>query len=180
VAGILPTTSVLEGKMREHQNLALVRRVGTAIQTRNIRDAAAALAENVAWDYFNPRLPELAGDHVGLRGISAFFDKLARDTACTFTVESVSASEIRDELVVTQARIKLTLQGRAIVTDAVACGAYAAGGLRKSGTFLPYTRDEMRCESVRWQTRNESNVGDGQLEQNALMMLTGNETRLQR
>ena len=75
--------------------------------------------EDVVWHYFNPRRPELAGDYVGVPAVAAFFESVARRTAGTFRLEPVSASSAGDELVVTHARLQLTLDTRQIQTDAV-------------------------------------------------------------
>jgi ketosteroid isomerase-like protein len=105
--------------MPEHRNLSLVREAGKAIQAGTIRDAAGVFAEGVVWHYFNPRLPMLAGDYAGIDGIATFFEKVAQHTNGTFRMQPVSATPIGDELVVTHARLALTLAGRPIETDVV-------------------------------------------------------------
>jgi ketosteroid isomerase-like protein len=103
----------------EHPNISIVKRVGSAIQAGDIGGARDVLGEDVVWHYFNPRLPELAGDYVGVPAVAAFFESVARRTGGTFRVEPVSASSAGDELVVTHGRLQLTLDARQIQTDAV-------------------------------------------------------------
>jgi ketosteroid isomerase-like protein len=105
--------------MVEHPNISIVKRIGSAIQAGDIGGARDVLGEEVVWHYFNPRLPELAGDYVGIAGIAAFFESVARRTGGTFRVEPVSANSAGDELVVTHARLHLTLDTRQIQTDAL-------------------------------------------------------------
>ncbi len=103
----------------EHPNISIVKQIGSAIQAGDIRKARNVLGENVVWHYFNPRLPELAGDHVGLDAVTALFEKVGQRTHGTFRVEPVSANPAGDELIVTHARLHLTLDARQVQTDAV-------------------------------------------------------------
>ena len=99
----------------KHPNVALIEQL-------DIRDMAAAadvFAEDVVWHYFNPLLPEIEGDYVGLAGIGTFFEKVGGATAGTFRIEPVSLTPIGDELVVAHTRNSLTLEGRQITTDVV-------------------------------------------------------------
>jgi uncharacterized protein len=105
--------------MAEHSNISIVKRIGSAIRAGDIGGARDVLGEHVVWHYFNPRLPELAGDYVRIAAVAAFFESLARRTGETFRLEPVSANSAGDELVVTHARLQLTLDTRQIQTDAV-------------------------------------------------------------
>jgi uncharacterized protein len=113
--------------MNEHPNLAVVRNVGAAIQRGNFQEIARNVTDDVVWHYFNPRLPELANDYSGIAGVRSFFGELARRSQGTFTVEPVSADAIGDQLVVTHARISLSLDGAPIRTDAVVVWRVADG-----------------------------------------------------
>jgi hypothetical protein len=71
---------VSRAKGRECQStrtIVIVRRIGAAIQSGTISAAKDALHPDVAWHYFNPRLPEVAGDYHGASGIERFFALLA-------------------------------------------------------------------------------------------------------
>lgn len=99
----------------KHPNVALVEQ----LDLRDIAGSADIFSDDVVWHFFNPRLPELQGDYVGLAGIAAFFGKLAAATVGAFRVEPVSLTAIGDELVVAHTRNSLTLEGRRITTDVV-------------------------------------------------------------
>lgn len=98
-----------------HPNVALIEKL-------DVRDVAAAtdvFAEDAVFHYFNPRLPQLQGDYVGLAGIRSFFEKVADASAGTFRIEPVSLTPMGDELVVAHTRNSLVLEGRQITTDVV-------------------------------------------------------------
>jgi uncharacterized protein len=105
--------------MPEHPNLATVRRIGRAVQSGDIAAASEVLAEDVVWHYFNPRLPDLAGDYTGAIGLQSLFHDLARLSRGSFRVEPVSMEPVGDELVFTHVRVHLVLEERKIATDAV-------------------------------------------------------------
>jgi uncharacterized protein len=105
--------------MPEHSNLSVIRRVGQGIQKGNLAEANDALGKDIVWHYFNPRLPELAGDYEGPDGVQSFFQRLGRRTGGSFQVEPVSIHPVGDELVFTHARVHLTLDGKEVATDAV-------------------------------------------------------------
>src|SRR5918996_891009 len=107
------------GEMSEHANISLVRQIGQAIQTGHLTSVENVVADDFAWHYFNPRLPDLAGDYHGLSGVESFFSKLAEHSGGTFKMQPVSAQHIGDELVVTHGRVELTIQERHIETDVV-------------------------------------------------------------
>ena len=99
----------------EHPNVALIKRLDIS----DIASAAEVFAEDAVFHYFNPRLPDLQGDYVGLAGIGAFFQKLGSLTAGTFRIEPVSVTPVGNELVVVHTRNSLTLEGQEITTDVV-------------------------------------------------------------
>ena len=81
--------------------------------------SADLFAPDVVWHFFNPRLPDVQGDYVGLTGLRTFFDTIRSITDNTFRVELISMTAIGDELVVTHTKNKMTLGGRPIATDVV-------------------------------------------------------------
>jgi ketosteroid isomerase-like protein len=99
----------------EHANVSLLKRLDLS----NLAAAADLFAQDVVFHYFNPRLPDVQGDYVGLTGIRAFFEKIGVLTGDTFRVEPVSITAVGDELVVTQTRNSLTVQGQTIAMDVV-------------------------------------------------------------
>ena len=50
---------------KTHPNVSLLAKFDAA----NIAGSADIIAENVIWHFFNPRLPDLQGDYVGLAGV---------------------------------------------------------------------------------------------------------------
>ena len=97
----------------EHVNVSLLKR----LDLDNM--AAALFAQDVVWHFFNPLLPDVQGDYLGLTGVRTFFDKIRALTDDTFQVEPISMTAVGDELVVMQTKNRMTLQGRPIATDVV-------------------------------------------------------------
>ena len=98
-----------------HPNLALLMKVDPT----NVAASADVFAEDFVWHYFNPRLPDLQGDYVGVAGLQEFFAKLAATTDGTFKVKPISVTPVGDELVVMQTRNTMTLPGEDVKTDVV-------------------------------------------------------------
>lgn len=98
-----------------HPNVALIEQ----LDVRDIAAAANVFAENVVFHYFNPKLPEIHGDYIGLAGIQTFFEKIGSISAGTFRIEPVSITPVGDELVVVHTRNSLTLEGQPITLDVV-------------------------------------------------------------
>ena len=99
----------------DHPNLSLLQRV----DPRNIAESADVFAEDVVWHYFNPRLPEIQGEYVGVAGLQDFFAKMAAATDATFKVNPVSARAVGDELLVLHSRNTMTFPDEEVVTDVV-------------------------------------------------------------
>ena len=99
----------------EHPNVSLIQR----LDLRDLASAATIFSEDAVFRYFNPLLPEIQGDYVGLSGIQTFFRKIGAITGGTFRVEPVSITAVGDELVVVQTRNSMTIQGQRIVIDVV-------------------------------------------------------------
>ena len=111
----------------KHPNVALVERLDVS----DLSAAADVFAEDVVWHFFNPRLPDLQGDYVGLKGIGAFFEKLGGATAGTFRIEPISLTPVGDELVVAHTRNSLTLEDREITTDVVVVWRIVDGRIKE-------------------------------------------------
>jgi len=99
----------------EHPNITLLNR----LDLNNLAGAADLFAEDFVWHFFNPHLPDIAGDYVGLHGLQSLFDKLGSLTGGTFSVHPVSATAMGDELIVVHTKNRLTFQGTPIETDVV-------------------------------------------------------------
>lgn len=98
-----------------HPNVALL----SKFDPRNVAGAADIFAEDVVFHFFNPNLPDIQGDYVGLTAVQEFFGKMAEKTAGTFRVNPVSATAVGDELVVVQSKNTMILEGRQIEIDVV-------------------------------------------------------------
>lgn len=99
----------------EHPNISLLSRFDPA----NMAGAADVFGPEVVWHFFNPLLPDVQGDYVGLAGVRSFFEKMAALTNGTFEVEPIFITACGDELVVAQTRNRMRLGGRSIETDVV-------------------------------------------------------------
>ena len=99
----------------EHPNISLLKR----LDLRNLEAAKGLIAEDVIWHYFNPNLPELQGDYVGMDGIRSFFQRVGELSRGTFKVEPVSITPVGDELVMVPVRDTLTIEGKSHARDVV-------------------------------------------------------------
>lgn len=102
-------------KPEDHPNLALLNQ----INLQDIEGSKGVFTKDVVFHYFNPNLPEMQGDYVGLEGLRTFFTMIGGMTKGTFKVNPVSATAVGNELVVTHTRNSLTLNGAPIETDVV-------------------------------------------------------------
>lgn len=101
-----------------HPNLSLLERLFPLVPN-DLASAKGLLADDFVWHYFNPTLPELEGDYVGIGGLQAFFQKLGTLTEGTFRVKDKQAIPIGDELVVVHAEPNMTFEGQSFAVDAV-------------------------------------------------------------
>lgn len=100
---------------REHPNISLIKK----LDLRNLDAASHLFAQNFVWHYFNPKLPAVEGDYLGLQGLQTFFQKIGALTEGTFKVEPISVTPAGDELVVVQVRDTLILEGKSLSLDVV-------------------------------------------------------------
>ncbi len=112
----------------ERANIALLQR----LDLRDIASTKDVFAEGFVWHYFNPRLPEMEGDYVGLEGLASFFEKMRTETGGAFKVEPVSITAAGDALVVTHSKNSMTLGGQDLVVDAVVVWRFADGRIAEA------------------------------------------------
>lgn len=98
-----------------HPNVSLFDQLDPA----NIEKSADILSENFVWHFFNPAIPQIEGDYVGLKGLQRFFEILSVMTEGTFQVEPISVTPVGDELVIAHVKDRMTLNGKSIALDAV-------------------------------------------------------------
>ena len=100
---------------KEHPNISVLQR----FDPRSIAGSADVLAEDVIFHYFNPKLPEMQGDYVGLEGLQTFFEKIGGRTDGTFKVNPISATAVGDELVVAHTKNTMIFEDQQIEIDVV-------------------------------------------------------------
>jgi predicted SnoaL-like aldol condensation-catalyzing enzyme len=108
-------TDKLSIMKKEHPNVAILKN----FDPTNIAAAANILAEDAVFHYFNPKLPDLEGNYIGLKGFQEFFNKIGGLSKGTFKVNPVSIFPVGDELVVVQSINTMTLEDRQIEVDVV-------------------------------------------------------------
>ena len=117
----------------DHPNLQILKQ----LDLRDLASAKGLFAEDAVWRYYNPNLPEVQGDYVGLDGIRAFFQIIGERSRGTFKVEPVSATAVGDELVVVHARDTLTIEGRSIALDVVVVWRFVGGRIAEVWDIVP-------------------------------------------
>ena len=68
----------------EHANVSLLKQLDLG----NLSANAALFAPDVVWHFFNPRLPDVQGEYVGLDGIQSLFDRVGALSKGTFEVQT--------------------------------------------------------------------------------------------
>ncbi|NER00553.1 MAG: nuclear transport factor 2 family protein [Cyanothece sp. SIO2G6] len=114
-----------------HPNVAILEDFSKLLPQK-IADAKDLIAEDFVWHFFNFRLPEMAGDYMGLSGLQDFFTALAQLTDGTFEANPILAIPMGDELVVTHVRDRMVLDGEAIELDAVVVWRIVAGQIAEA------------------------------------------------
>lgn len=114
--------------MEEHPNVSLLKR----FNPRNIAECAGILTEDFVWHFFNPLLPEIQGDYVGLEGLQSFFDRLAAQTQGTFQVQPFAVTPVGDELLIVQSKNTMTQADRKIEVLAVVVWRVVNGRLSEA------------------------------------------------
>jgi ketosteroid isomerase-like protein len=124
----------------EHPNVSLIKRLDPS----DLAGAKDLFAENVVFHYFNPNMPELQGDYVGLDGIRTFFEMIGERTGGTFKVNPVSITAAGDELVVVRSRNTLTIGDRDIALDVVVVWRVLDGRIVEVWDIVPTQPSEVR------------------------------------
>jgi hypothetical protein len=103
----------------QQANLDLVVRAGSLIATGFANPDEDLFADDFVFHFFNPHLPELAGDHHGLDGLSSFFERLREGSDSGFHNEPHSLTPYGDELVVAYATNTVSFGGAVLDVDAI-------------------------------------------------------------
>ena len=99
----------------KHPNIALL----SKLNLQDLAGAADMFAKDFVWHYFNPALPDIHGDYIGVEGLETFFQKISGMSGGTFRISPLSASAMGDELVVVHVRDTMVRQGQPTALDAV-------------------------------------------------------------
>ena len=100
---------------KEHPNISVLQK----LDLTNIAGSSDVLAKDAVFHYFNPLLPDIQGDYVGLRGFQDFFEKIWKLTRGTFNVNPISVTTAGDELVVVHTKNTMTLEDQQVETNVV-------------------------------------------------------------
>ena len=100
---------------KEHPNIEVLKK----LDLTNLEESADLIAEDFVWHYYNPKLPELQGDYLGLSGLMDFFKILADRTRGSFKVNPLSINPLGDSLVITHVKDNMVLDGKHMEIDAV-------------------------------------------------------------
>lgn len=98
-----------------HPNMSLLEK----LDLQNLDACKSILTDDFVWHYFNPRIPDLEGDYRGVEGLKRFFAKLSERSDGSFRVNVIDGRPAGDELIVTQVRNCMNMDGSSIEFDAV-------------------------------------------------------------
>lgn len=116
----------------EHPNLTVL----SKLDIRDLNASAVLFSNDFVWHYFNPNLPDVEGDYVGVEGLRKFFAIIAEKTGGTFKVEAISVTPFGEELVVVHARDTMEFEDNSIALD-VAVVWRIVGGKIAEGWDIP-------------------------------------------
>ncbi len=112
----------------EHPNINVLKRLDLS----NLDASAEVIAADFVWHYYNPELPDLEGDYLGLDGLKEFFKILASRTEGSFEVNPLSITPIGDELIVTHVKDSMVLEGKQMEIDAVVLWCIIEGKIKEA------------------------------------------------
>ena len=112
----------------EHANILLLKRLDLG----NLTSCADLFAPDFVFHYFNPKLPDIHGDYVGLSELQTFFKNIRTVSAGSFKVNPISATAVGDELVVVHVRNSMTIQDQNIKIDAVVVWRFVGGHITEA------------------------------------------------
>lgn len=113
-------------------NLDLVARAGHLIATGFADRDDDLFADDFVFHFFNPLLPQLAGDHHGMAGLGNFFKQLGELSDHGFHNKPHSLTPYGDELVVAYATNTVSFDGAVLDVDAIVVWRVFGGRLREA------------------------------------------------
>ncbi len=127
---------------KEHPNIEVLKR----LDLTNLSASAEVIAEDFVWHYYNPELPDLEGDYLGLSGLTDFFKILAGRTRGSFKVNPLSITPLGDELIITHVKDTMLLEGKPMEIDAVVLWCIIDGKIKEAWD-IPVIRTATFLES---------------------------------
>ena len=103
----------------ERTNLDLLGQAGELIRTGFADRNDHPFADNFVFHFFNPQLPDLAGDYHGFDGMADLFERLGALSETGFRQKHHSLTPCGDELLVAFVTNTLSFGGNTIDVDAV-------------------------------------------------------------
>ena len=116
----------------QQANLDLVVRAGSLIATGFANRDEDLFADDFVFHFFNPQLPELAGDHHGLDGLASFFERVGEASDSGFHNEPHSLTPYGDELVVAYATNTVSFGGTVLDVDAIVVWRVFGGRIQEA------------------------------------------------
>ncbi len=113
---------------KEHPNIEVLKR----LDLTNLAASAEVIAEDFVWHYYNPELPDLEGDYLGLSGLTNFFKILAGRTSGSFKVNPLSITPLGDKLIITHVKDTMLLDGKPMEIDAVVLWCIIDGMIKEA------------------------------------------------
>ncbi len=113
---------------KEHPNIEILK----GLDLTNLAASGEVIAEDFVWHYYNPELPDIEGDYVGLSGLMNFFKILASRTSGSFKVNPLSITPLGDELIVTHVKDTMLLEGKPMEIDAVVVWCIIDGKIKEA------------------------------------------------
>jgi ketosteroid isomerase-like protein len=126
----------MDGSQSARANIDLVAQVGTQILGGFADPADDLFSDDFVFHFFNAHLPELAGDHHGLDGLSNLFQQLHDQSDTGFHSTPHSLTPYGDELVVAFATHTLSFGGNVFEVDAIVVWR-VVGGRVQEGWDIP-------------------------------------------
>ena len=111
----------------EHPNISVLKRFNPA----GIAASLEVISKDVVFHYFKSALPDMQADYKSHDGLQRFFAKLAEKTDASFNVNSISASPIGDDFVVSHVKNTMTFPDREIEVDAVVVWRFVEGLIKE-------------------------------------------------
>ena len=113
-------------------NIDALDKVGELIESGFADRDNHPFADDFVFHYYNPQLPDLAGDYHGFDGIDDFFKRLAEGSETGFRQVHHSLTPFGDELLVAFVTNTLSFGGMDIDVDAIAVWRVVGGQIHEA------------------------------------------------